>query len=44
VRFLRIHAKRPFGRRGEEAIRKLAIEVAHLGNLELGAVASVREN
>jgi hypothetical protein len=35
VRFLRVHAKRPFGRRGEEAIRRLAVEVGHLGNLEL---------
>jgi len=44
VRFLRIHSKKPFARRGEEAIRKLAIEVGHLANIELGAVASVRES
>lgn len=37
VRYLRIHAKKPFGRRGEEAIRQLAVEVGHLGNLELNA-------
>jgi hypothetical protein len=37
VRYLRIHAKKPFGRRGEEAIRRLAVEVGHLGNLELNA-------
>jgi len=37
VRFLRIHAKKPYGTRGEEAIRKLAIEVGHLGNQELNA-------
>lgn len=35
VRFLRIHAKKPYGTRGEEAIRQLAVEVGHLGNLEL---------
>jgi hypothetical protein len=43
TRFLRIHAKRPFARRGE-AIRRLAIEAAHLGRIELGAAASVPEN
>lgn len=37
VRFLRIHAKKPYGTRGEEAIRQLAVEVAHLANLELNA-------
>lgn len=37
VRYLRIHSKHPYGTRGEEAIRKLAIEVGHLGNLELNA-------
>jgi hypothetical protein len=37
VRFLRIHAKKPYGSRGEEAIRQLAVEVAHLANLELNA-------
>jgi hypothetical protein len=38
VRFLRIHSKRPFARRGEEAIQRLAVEVGHLANAELGAV------
>lgn len=37
VRYLRIHSKHPYGTRGEEAIRKLAVEVGHLGNLELNA-------
>ncbi len=37
VRFLRIHCKKPYGNRGEEAIRKMAIEVGHLGNLELNS-------
>ncbi len=37
IRFLRIHAKKPYGQRGEEAIRRLAVEVAHLANLELNA-------
>ncbi len=37
MRFLRIHAKKPYGTRGEEAIRQLAVEVAHLANLELNA-------
>jgi hypothetical protein len=37
ARFLRIHARKPYGRRGEEAIRRLAVEVGHLGNLELNA-------
>jgi hypothetical protein len=37
VRFLRIHAKRPYGQRGEEAMRRLAVEVGHLANLELNA-------
>ncbi len=43
VRFLRIHAKKPFAKRGEEAIRRLAIEVGHLANVELGASAPVAE-
>lgn len=37
VRYLRIHSKKPYGPRGERAIEKLAVEVGHLGNLELGA-------
>ena len=37
IRFLRIHAKKPYGKRGEEAIRQMAVEVGHLGNLELNA-------
>jgi hypothetical protein len=37
VRFLRIHSKHPYGTRGEEAIHRLAVEVGHLGNLELNA-------
>lgn len=37
VRYLRIHSKHPYGSRGEEAIRCLAIEVGHLGNAELGS-------
>lgn len=37
VRFLRIHSKRPFATRGENAIVALAREVGHLGNLELNA-------
>lgn len=43
VRYLRIHLKHPYGKRGEEAIRRLAVEVAHLGNAELrgGNEASV---
>jgi hypothetical protein len=40
VRYLRIHVKRPYGRRGEEAIRRLAVEVGHLANLELNARAA----
>jgi hypothetical protein len=38
VRFLRIHAKRPYGPRGENATIALAREVAHLARLELGEV------
>lgn len=37
VRYLRIHSKHPYGSRGEEAIRRLAIEVGRLGNAELGS-------
>lgn len=37
VRFLRIHSKKPYGARGEEAIRKMAVEVGHLGNAELNS-------
>jgi hypothetical protein len=40
IRFLRIHAKTPYGTRGEEAIRRLAVEVGHLANLELNARTS----
>lgn len=35
VRYLRIHLKHPYGKRGIAAIEKLAREVAHLANLEL---------
>lgn len=35
LRFLRIHARTPYGRRGQEAIVKIAIEAGHLGRLEL---------
>lgn len=35
VRYLRIHARTPYGKRGEEAIGRLAVEVGHLGNLEI---------
>src|SRR5437868_3913358 len=44
VRFLRIHEKHAYGERGVRAIYKLALEVAHLGRLELGDVAPVAEN
>jgi len=43
VRYLRIHSKKPYAKRGEEAIRQLAIETAHLGRLELGEIATVGE-
>jgi hypothetical protein len=35
VRYLRIHTKRPYGPRGENAIWKMAIEAGHLARLEL---------
>ena len=35
VRYLRIHLKRPYGDRGIRELEKLAVEVAHLANLEL---------
>lgn len=38
VRYLRIHAKRPYGKRGENAILDMAREVGHLGRLQLGEV------
>jgi hypothetical protein len=41
VRFLRIHSKHPYAKRGEAAIHKLAVETAHLGRLELDAVATI---
>jgi hypothetical protein len=37
VRYLRIHAKRPYGDRGIRALVELAQEVGHLANLELNA-------
>ena len=40
VRYLRIHTKHPYGRRGEQAIVDIAREAAHLGNLELDAVSA----
>jgi len=43
VRYLRIHAKKPYGARGENALVALAKEVGHLGNIELGDVATVVE-
>jgi len=44
TRYLRIHTKHPYADRGIRAIHKLALEVAHLGRLELGASAPVAEN
>jgi hypothetical protein len=44
VRYLRIHAKRPYGDRGVRALVALAREVGHLGNVELNGIAAVREN
>ncbi len=40
VRYLRIHTKHPYGRRGEQAIVDIAREAAHLGNRELDAVSA----
>lgn len=40
VRYLRIHTKHPYGRRGEQAIVDMACEIAHMGNLELDAVSA----
>lgn len=40
VRYLRVHTKHPYGRRGEQAIVDMARETAHLGNLELDAVSA----
>ncbi len=37
VRFLRVHAKHPYGTRGQEAIVTLAREVGHAANIELDA-------
>jgi hypothetical protein len=39
VRYLRIHAKHPYGKRGEGAVVELAREVAHLARVQLGEVA-----
>ena len=44
VRFLRIHSKKPYGTRGENALVALAKEVGHLANIELGDVATVAQN
>lgn len=44
VRFLRIHVKQPYGKRGQEAIRQLAVEVGHLGNLELNTQAQAGDD
>lgn len=43
VRFLKIHAKHPYGTRGENAIVKLAREVGHMGNAELNAPTTLTE-
>jgi hypothetical protein len=43
VRYLRIHLKKPYGVRGENAIVALAREVGRLGNIELGAVPHIAE-
>lgn len=40
VRFLRIHTKHPYAKRGEDAIYLLAREVARLGLGELDAAAA----
>jgi len=37
VRYLRLHAKSPYGRRGENAIIAWAIRTAHQANVELDA-------
>jgi hypothetical protein len=44
VRFLRIHTKKPYGARGQNALVALAKEVGHLANIELGDVVTVAEN
>jgi len=40
VRYLRIHTKKPYGTRGENAIVRLAREVGHLAGLELDTQAA----
>ncbi|MEN3339855.1 MAG: hypothetical protein V7647_3531 [Acidobacteriota bacterium] len=44
VRYLRIHAKKPYGDRGVSALIDLAREVGRLGNIELNAIASIQKN
>ena len=44
TRYLRIHLKHPYADRGIRAIHKLALEVAHLANLELNSTEAVAEN
>jgi hypothetical protein len=44
VRYLKIHAKHPYGPRGQEAIVKIAREAGHLASLELAAAARDRRD
>lgn len=43
VKFIRIHQRKPYGRRGEQAIIDIVKQAGHLARVELGEIASVEE-
>ena len=42
VRYLRLHDKKPYGKRGEQALVEMARNAAHVANVELGATDEAR--
>jgi hypothetical protein len=44
VKYIRIHERKAYGRRGEQAIIDIVKQAGHLANIELNATAPVAEN
>lgn len=42
VRYLRLHDKKPYGKRGEQALVEMARKAARVANVELGATDAAR--
>ena len=44
MKYIRIHERKPYGRRGEAAIIDIVKQAGHLGRTELGEIAAVEES